>query len=71
MISQQGLNYIIILILREMKKGKYSELLLSSVNHSGFLHFGMNMFVLYNMGSFLQHIIPPAEQFLSFYFSAS
>ena len=26
MISQQGLNYIIILILREMKKGKYSEL---------------------------------------------
>jgi hypothetical protein len=28
------------------------------------------MFVLYNMAGYLEHIIPPAEQFLAFYFSA-
>jgi len=28
------------------------------------------MFVLYNMSSYLEHIIPPAEQFLAFYLSS-
>jgi membrane associated rhomboid family serine protease len=58
------------ILKRSFNIENYFELLLASFNHNGLFHFGINMFVLYNMATYMEHIIPPAEQFLSFYCSS-